>query len=255
MDRILELAGTLQEGKEARVYIMNPGRHGWDRVAVKVGDQLVRENGDAGKFVRLDGNKIVMTNPAGKEIKVVPSDVACKILPAGQKPDKAFFESLELDRKQIMSQRILELAGVLQEAAEAKLYICNPMGNGYDRKAVKKGEHLTRENGDILPFERLDGNKVVLKSKDGKEIKASLKDVGGKILAAGQKADKAFFESLVVEAAGGKRQGAINMIATASGLDDVLGVAKDHDAFLKALGLAYDAGVADANKASSKQER
>jgi hypothetical protein len=151
--------------------------------------------------------------------------------------------------------RILELAGVLQEAAEAKLYIADAYGNGYDRKAVKKGEMLTRENGDICEFVRLDGNKVVLKNKDGKEHKVSLKDVGGKVLAAGQKADKAFFESLIVEAAGGKRQGAINMIAAASGLDDVLGLAKDEQAFKKALGLAYDAGMADAHKASSKQER
>jgi hypothetical protein len=148
MNRILELAGVLQEGKNAMVYIMNPGRHGWDRVPVKVGDQLVRENGDAGKFVRIDGNKIVMTNPAGKEIKVVPSDVACKILPAGQKPDKEFF--------------------------------------------------------------KLD------------------------------------------EAAGGKRQGAINMIATAAGLEDFLVGDKEYKAFVKALGLAYDAGMADAHKAASK---
>jgi len=57
------------------------------------------------------------------------------------------------------------------------------------------------------------------------------------------------------EAAGGKRQGAINMIAAAAGLDDALGLAKDEQAFLKALGLAYDAGMADAYNSSSKQER
>jgi hypothetical protein len=148
MNRILELAGVLQEGKDAMVYIMNPGRHGWDRVPVKVGDQLVRENGDAGKFVRLDGNKIVMTNPAGKEIKVVPSDVACKILQAGQKPDKEFF--------------------------------------------------------------KLD------------------------------------------EAAGGKRQGAINMIAAASGLSEFMMDNRNEKAVKDALGLAYDAGMADAHKAAAK---
>jgi len=95
-----------------------------------------------------------------------------------------------------VSSRILELAGVLKEGAEAKLYIADAYGNGYDRKAVHKGEMLTRENGDICEFVRLDGDKVVLKNKDGKEHKVSLKDVGGKILPAGQKADKAFFESL-----------------------------------------------------------
>jgi hypothetical protein len=153
--------------------------------------------------------------------------------------------------------RILELAGVLNEAAEAKLYICNPMGNGYDRKAVKKGEHLTRENGDILPFERLDGNKVVLKSKDGKEIKASLKDIGGKILAAGQKADKAFFESLneankIVEPkkfakeladAPLSKAEALKKIADDSGLEDLLAGDKDWKKFEKALKLAYEAGM------------
>lgn len=92
--------------------------------------------------------------------------------------------------------RILELAGVLQESAEPKLYIVDPYGNGYSKKAVKKGEMLTQEDGDICEFIRLDGNKVVLKNKEGKEHKVSLKDVGGKILPAGQKADKAFFESL-----------------------------------------------------------
>lgn len=161
-----------------------------------------------------------------------------------------------------MSSRILELAGVLKEAAEAKLYIADSYGNGYDRKAVHKGEMLTRENGDICEFVRLDGDKVVLKNKDGKEHKVSLKDVGGKILAAGQKADKAFFEGNVMQPLAdlakdlgnlsikkaGKKQGALNMIATASGLDDVLGQDKDHKAFLKALELAYDAGYSDASK-------
>jgi hypothetical protein len=56
--------------------------------------------------------------------------------------------------------------------------------------------------------------------------------------------------SIIVEAAGGKRQGAINMIlATLSWKE---GGALTHDEVSKALGLAYDAGVADADKASTK---
>lgn len=143
--------------------------------------------------------------------------------------------------------RILELAGLLNEGTEAKLYIVNPMGNGYDKKAVKKGEMLTRENGDICAFDRLDGNKVVLKSKDGKESKVSLKDVGGKILAAGTKADKAFFESVELdEAEGGKKQGAVNMILAAnSGLNV-------HKEARKALLMAYEAGFEDATKKAQK---
>lgn len=55
------------------------------------------------------------------------------------------------------------------------------------------------------------------------------------------------------EAAGGKKQGAVNMILAT--LEWAEGGKLTHAQVSKALSTAYDAGMADAHKASSKQER
>ena len=55
--------------------------------------------------------------------------------------------------------------------------------------------------------------------------------------------------SILTEASGGKKAGAISMIMANSPVSSNM----TKDLFRKALGLAYDAGVDDANKASSKQ--
>lgn len=84
--------------------------------------------------------------------------------------------------------RILELAGVLQESAEAKLYVADPYGNGYSAKPVKKGEVLTREDGNFVDFVSIHPDmKNVYVMCDGKKIKVSLKDIGGKVVQAGEK--------------------------------------------------------------------
>lgn len=145
--------------------------------------------------------------------------------------------------------RILELAGVLNEGAEGTLYIADPYGNGYSRKAVTKGTVLTRENGNFVDFEAIHPDmKHVYVMWGGKKIKVTLADIGGKILPAGQKANKAFFESIeeLSEAAGGKKQGAVNMVLAT--LSWGQGGTLTMDQVRKALSTAYDAGFDDAQK-------
>lgn len=156
-----------------------------------------------------------------------------------------------------MSNRILELAGLLKEAkadkAAFKLYCEDPYGGGLIQRPVFKGEMLTMADGDIAEFVGItaDGKKVIVKDEDsGKQREVSPKKVDGKILAADAPVDgpeflkgskKAYTEGLILEGKSDKAAVVAKILSAYSNLN----VIKDAR---KALAAAYDAGCAASKK-------